>query len=123
MGNTTIWRISSELVGSGYSQHGHFLAAGICVAFGVWPVAPLHRAGIVWTYDNWRSVHLTTAHWKANIANDFGAYDEHWEAFTNSVLEEGTTCFYALWVEDESGIKRWDNNSGWNYELVYPKSS
>ncbi len=30
---TTIWRKLSELVGAGYSEHGHMLAAGIKVSF------------------------------------------------------------------------------------------
>jgi hypothetical protein len=79
-------------------MHGHTLAAGIEVCFGVWPVAPGHRAGMV-TYG-WQSAHWTEAKWQANTPNYFGGYDEYWVANNHLIISQGSKCFYALWVED-----------------------
>lgn len=119
MGDTTIWRESASIIGAGYTFHGHDLAAGLQVYFGVWPVALGHTAGAVWTCDGWKTTNWGQAHWVQNVANQFGGFDECWELNILNVVESPVRFWYALWVDDSQGCRHWDNNHGWNYETAF----
>ena len=112
-----IWRIEDNP--SWYSQHGHRVWTVLEVTFGVWPVASGHQAGVVWTVDGWQTARWTPAGWAQNVPNAYGGYDEIWRASLNAGATPGPVPFwYALYIQDSQGRRRWDNNGGWNYQHV-----
>lgn len=119
MAVTTIWRKHAELTGLGSTRYGEPHATGMEVRFGVWPVAPGHHAGVVWTADRWTSTNWTDASWDTNVPNDFGGYDESWLAEISCYIDGDRRFWYALWVKDGDGVMHWDNNRGWNYETTF----
>jgi hypothetical protein len=117
MTKISIWQISSSGITTTY--HGHPYLAFLEVSFGVWPVAPGHRAGVFWTTDGWSTTRLTPASWDRNVPNYYGGYDEIWKV----TMQTGAPplrirIWYALYVEDAQGTRYWDNNQGWNYERI-----
>jgi len=112
-----IWRIDDSA--SWYAKHGYREWTVLEVKFGVWPVLPGHQAGIVWTVDGWQTIQWTAALWLHNAPNPYGGHDEIWKAAMNAGLAPAPVHFwYALYVEDGHGGRRWDNNRGWNYQHV-----
>ena len=117
----TIWYID----GYAYPQYedGLFLESVSSVDFGVWPVAPGHVAGAVYTIDGWNTVQWGSASWEYNVPNDYGSYDEHWNWYQNLNGPQPTHnnpvyLWFALYVDDQYGNRYWDNNGGWNYQLI-----
>ena len=85
----------------------------------VWPVAPSHRVGAVWTVDEWKTVRWSAAIWKENKPDSHGGYDEIWEVeMAESQTPTPIKFWYALYVDNSQGMRVWDNNSGWNYEKI-----
>ena len=101
---------------NGYSSTC-FMHTFVTIDFGVWPVGPGHSAGVVWTDDEWETVHDDRARWVRNTNNDFGGLDESWSVTIYSHGDDHgpTPIWYALYVEDADGRVSWDNNDGWNY--------
>ncbi len=108
-----------------YTKYATWLATQLKVDFGVWPVAPGHTAGTVYTDDGWQSVMWSRpAEWQANVQNPYGGYDEAWSVWFSASGENGQymgqpftpfTIEYALYVTDAGGNWYWDNNGGQNY--------
>jgi hypothetical protein len=119
MTDDTIWQINAS--SQWYSRLGIRVWSATEVTLGVWPVAPGHRAGAVWTTDGWQTVRQDSARWRRNIANPFGRDDEEWVVTMIIQSSQNPVRFwYALYVEDGQGIRYWDNNNGWNYENIVP---
>ncbi len=117
----TIWYKS----GYAYAQYedGYFTANWEEVDFGVWPVASGHSAGSVWTIDAWNTVNWGTASWVQNVPNSYGSYDEdwNWSQYLNGpepTHNNPVYLWFALYVDDQYSNRYWDNNGGWNYQLV-----
>ena len=116
----TIWLTSSRA--SEWSSYGIQEVTEATVCFGVWPVAPGHTAGIVYTDDAWATVTWDTASWSTNVPNAYGSYDERWcwyekYASIRYAYEPKPKIWFAIYVDDADGNRTWDNNDGWNYEV------
>ena len=105
-------------------QYGSYAGTAVGVTFGVWPVAPGHSAGAVWTTDGWRTVHWSPAQWAQNVPGSAGNLDEEWrwaETITctpTPAYGTQTYIWFAVYVDNQSGQRSWDNNNGWNYQLI-----
>jgi hypothetical protein len=99
--------------GGGYSFSGFRIDAG------VWPVAPGHRVGIVYTSDGWRTATWGTFSWQSNNDNDYGSQDELWSFkwVSGNPYVFPSSVQYAIYVDDAYGNRSWNNNGGWNYEV------
>lgn len=107
-----------------YVKYATWIMTQLKVEFAVWPVAPGHGAGAVFTDDGWESVFWQPAQWEYNAQGPFGDWDEHWAVWINASGENGQymgqslTPFnieFALYVTDANDQWYWDNNNGWNY--------
>lgn len=108
-----------------YSYHTSYQYTSIKVSFGVWPVAPGHTAGAVYTDDGWATVNWSKAQWEANVSNPYGGQDEAWITY----LLGGNTCptfgcsftpftfEFALYVQNAQGQWKWANNGGQNFRV------
>jgi len=108
-----------------YTKYATWLAVQLKIDFGVWPVAPGHSAGAVFTDDGWATAIWQGAHWQANVQSPYGGTDEAWSVWISATGENGQymgqqltpfTIEYALYVSNANGQWFWDNNSGMNYE-------
>jgi hypothetical protein len=74
----------------------------------------------MWTFDNWATTVEAQAHWDGNVPNSFGSEDETWyvEVLHYPQSRVNLHLRYVLYVDDAKGNRQWDNNGGWNYELV-----
>lgn len=107
-----------------YTKYATWLMTQLKIDFGVWPVAPGHSAGCVFTDDGWSSVFWQDAQWEYNAQGPFGGWDEHWTVYITAQGENGQymgqeltpfTIDFALYVTDQYGNWYWDNNGGMNY--------
>jgi hypothetical protein len=118
--DTTIWRIAAYIQVSDWFTESLPIIDKVpieCrIEFGLWPVAPGHRAGVVWTCDDWVTTNLAEGHWSANVSGNVGAYNEYWIVELNYYARWTARLWYALYVDDFTGTRHWDNNQGWNYE-------
>ncbi len=114
-----IWQIRST--GGQYHRYGMYVGQGAKAQFGVWPVAPGHSAGAVWTWDGWNTVRWREANWCWNQQGPYGNWDEVWlVAMWLSPDDYGpwtVDITYALYVDNQYGQRFWDNNNGMNYTL------
>ena len=114
---STIWRIQETP--EAHNKPRSRLWTKLKVDLGVWPVAPKHKVGSVWTVDQWQTVRWAEAVWKKNKPNPYGGYDEIWEVeMVDSLTPAPVKFWYALYVEDSQGMRVWDNNNGHNYEKI-----
>lgn len=106
-------------------KYATYLYTGIEVHFGVWPVAPGHSAGAVFTDDGWNTVMWQEAAWESNIDNPYGGQDEQWGVWMlggngGQYMGQDFTPFtfeFALYVNDQYGNQYWANNGGANYQI------
>lgn len=115
----TVWFIEGSVVDSAGSS---YVYSGIYLKLGVWPVAPGHKVGFVYSYDRWATTHWGTLQWSHNQPNAYGSLDEVWQS-TTLVTVPGpwrtpTTVDFAIYVEDANGVRTWNNNDGQNFRLV-----
>ena len=110
-----VWRIAARAYARAYLGHPDVL---VDVRAGVWPVAPGHQVGVIWSIDDWARSQVGQAHWTSNIPNAFGSEDETWYFEVERFPAISPLYFrYVLFVDNASGHRVWDNNGGWNYEL------
>lgn len=110
----TTWPIDAGIpvVGSG----GGYVFRQFSLTTGVWPVAPGHTAGVVYSWDNWQTVQWGTLTWQYNQANAYGSSDEVWSGNFNIPPYLSVTAIqYAIYVDDASGNRTWNNNNGQNF--------
>ncbi len=107
-----------------YSKYATVQYVSEKVDFGVWPVAPGHSAGAVYTDDGWATATWGTAKWDANVQNPYGGQDEAWSVrlFGGGADYIGQpfqpfTFEFALYVANSAGQWFWANNSGMNYRI------
>ncbi|MBU0676795.1 MAG: CBM21 domain-containing protein [Verrucomicrobia bacterium] len=107
-----------------WTQYGIQEYARASVDIGVWPVAPGHTVGIVYTLDGWRSYRWGEAGWVRNVQG-LGGMDEAWIFRSSNYMWDVTGYLYpldfefALCVSDQWGNWYWDNNGGMNHHLYY----
>lgn len=117
----TVWFIEGGVSDSAGSS---YVYSNIYLQVGVWPVAPGHKVGIVYSYDRWATSHWAELTWSHNAPNAYGSLDEVW--MMNHLLtipgewRTPSTIDFAIYVEDASGNRTWNNNNGWNFRLVEP---
>jgi len=107
-----------------YSKYATVQYVSENVTFGVWPVAPGHEAGAVYTDDGWQSAVWATAKWDANVNNPYGGQDEAWSvrlfgggaSYIGQPFEPFTFEF-ALFVKNSANQMFWDNNGGMNHSI------
>lgn len=111
-----------------YSKYATVLSVSERVDFGVWPVAPGHTAGAVFTADGWNTVNWGTAKWDANVRNAYGSWDEAWSvrvygggAGAIGAPFKPFTFEFALYVSNAAGQWFWDNNNGLNHRIYVDK--
>lgn len=107
-----------------YSKYASWQYTSVAVDFGVWPVAPGHTAGAVYTDDGWATVTWQGAQWVANVNNPYGSRDEAWSVrlFGGGCPTMGCgftpfTFEFALYVQNSAGAWAWDNNRGLNHRI------
>jgi hypothetical protein len=115
----SVWFVNGSVSDSAGSS---YVYSGITLKVGVWPVAPGHKVGVVYTYDRWATSHWAELTWEANVANAYGSQDELW-TLNHLVTIPGewrtpSTIDFAIYVEDASGHRTWNNNGGWNFQVV-----
>lgn len=107
-----------------YTKYATWLMTQLKINFGVWPVAPGHSAGCVFTDDGWNSVNWQNAQWEYNAQGAYGTWDEHWTVYITAAGENGQymgqdlvpfNIEFALYLVDQYGNWYWDNNGGLNY--------
>ena len=114
---TKVWRIRETPDAPDLPQSP--IGTPFKVDIGVWPVAPNHEVGAVWTVDEWKTVHWSQAVWKENKSDVYGGYNEMWEVeMADSLTTSPVKLWYALYVENSQGMRVWDNNIGSNYEKI-----
>jgi hypothetical protein len=115
----TLWFITGAVSDSAGSS---YIYSNIHLKVGVWPVAPGHKVGFVYTYDRWATAHWGTLQWSHNAPNAYGSQDEIWTTNTLVTIpgewRTPSTIDFAIYVEDASGNRTWNNNNGWNFQLV-----
>ncbi len=113
----TTWVFDSSVprVGAG----GGSVFSGSRLPTGVWPVAPGHTAGVVYTWDNWQSAQWATLTWQYNQPNAYGSQDEVWKGdFEIPPYLSFAVIEYAIYVDDSAGNRTWNNNSGQNFVVA-----
>lgn len=118
MARVAIWQIRTDPKWWTKLEHRAFTILDVWV--GIWPVAPDHEVGVVWTIDRWNTIRKDPANWEGNIPNPYGGCDEQWKV-TMSVgptVDYPVEFRYALYFKDHQGITYWDNNNGRNYERI-----
>lgn len=110
----TTWVINQALpqvdAGGGYAFYAFKLTSG------VWPVAPGHTAGVVYTWDNWQTAQWGTLSWQYNQPNAYGTQDEVWAgSFNVPPYISPIVIQYAIYVDDANGNRTWNNNNGQNF--------
>jgi len=126
-----IWLKSAEYVK--LQPYSTITSTGFKLNVGVWPVAPGHSVGAVYSPDGWQTVLWTDSspsgvwsggNWCENVTGPFGNVDESWVVWTSlGVSYYGIPSNYdfALFVNTTNGTY-WDNNGGNNYQ-VYSSSA
>ncbi len=113
----TTWVVDASVpvVGAG----GGYVFREFRVTTGVWPVAPGHTAGVVYTWDNWQTTQWGTLTWQYNAANAYGSQDEVWKgSFLIPPHVSWSSVQYAIYVDDAAGNRTWNNNNGQNFVVV-----
>ncbi|WP_164012350.1 carbohydrate-binding protein [Pyxidicoccus trucidator] len=113
----TTWVMSASVpvVGAG----GGYVFYQFQLTTGVWPVAPGHTAGVVYTWDNWQTTQSATLAWQSNQPNAYGSQDEVWNGrFNIPPYISFSAVQYAIYVDDASGNRTWNNNSGQNFVVA-----
>jgi hypothetical protein len=86
--------------------------------FRLYPIYPQHHAGIRFSRDNWQSYEDINAEWLFNNNNC-----EEWKVtIVNRIEDVLKPIHYVLFAKDVLGNWYWDNNNGWNFHLVPPRS-
>ncbi|MFP2930807.1 hypothetical protein ACLESO_37535 [Pyxidicoccus sp. 3LG] len=110
--NTWVAEAGVPVVGTG----GGYVIHQFKLTTGVWPVAPGHTAGVVYTWDNWQTAQWGTLTWQYNAPNAYGSNDEVWKgSFQVPPTVSFTSIQYAIYVDDASGNRTWNNNNGQNF--------
>ncbi len=107
-----VWVAETKTVSSGGSYYWYTFT----VTAGVWPVAPGHKVGMVYTNDLWRTSHWVDLTWQLNQANAYGSLDEVWKTVSLDA-SDAAPVWFALYVEDQYGTRYWNNNNGQNFEV------
>jgi hypothetical protein len=96
---------------------GGYMFYAFKLTSGVWPVAPGHTAGVVYTWDNWQTAQWGTLTWKFNQPNAYGTQDEVWAGRFNvpPYISPIIVIQYAIYVDDANGNRTWNNNNGQNF--------
>lgn len=113
----TTWVVeaSAPVVGTG----GGYVIYQFKLTTGVWPVAPGHTAGVVYSWDNWNTAQWGTLSWQYNQANAYGSQDEVWKgAFEIPPYISFSTVQFAIYVDDSAGNRTWNNNNGRNFAVA-----
>ena len=104
------------------------------------------RAGVVFTFDEWKSTHWKEGLDKRNNEEPYVVPDpmeemkkynmylsdkeEDWyysDTYSGWIFDNGDVaikiyntkyCWFALYVDDKYGNRYWDNNNGWNYDFT-----
>lgn len=106
---------SVPVVGTG----GGYVIYQFQLSTGVWPVAPGHSAGVVYSWDNWQTAQWAALQWANNEPNAYGSQDEVWYGhFEIPPYVSFSTIQFAFYVDDASGNRTWNNNNGQNF-VVY----
>ena len=107
-----------------YSKYATVQYVSENITFGVWPVAPGHSAGAVYTDDGWQTVIWGTAKWDTNLSNPYGGQDEAWSVrmFGGGADYIGQpfapfTFEFALYVKNSANQMFWDSNGGMNHRI------
>ncbi|MCY1014565.1 carbohydrate-binding protein [Pyxidicoccus sp. MSG2] len=112
---TWVMNASVPVVGAG----GGYVFYQFQLNTGVWPVAPGHTVGVVYTWDHWQTAQWGTLSWQSNQSNAYGSQDEVWRgAFNIPPNLTFTTVEYAIYVDDASGHRTWNNNNGQNFSVT-----
>lgn len=96
---------------------GGYYSYYFSVKVGVWPVAPGHKVGMVWTNDRWATTQWTDLTWQLNQANAYGTQDEIWLTMPELYASDSAPVWFAVYVEDALGNRTWNNNGGFNFEI------
>ena len=113
----TTWVINSSTPVLGAA--GGLVIYSFKVTTGVWPVAPGHTVGVVYTWNSWLTSKWGTLTWQYNQPNAYGTQDEVWQgSFEIPPYGSDGSIQYAIYVDDASGNRTWNNNSGQNFVLV-----
>jgi hypothetical protein len=107
-----VWVAETQATSSGGSYYSYYLT----VRVGVWPVAPGHSVGMVYTNDNWNTTHQVDLTWQYNQSNAYGSQDELWRTPTLYV-SDSAPVEYAVYVDDAYGNRTWNNNNGQNFRF------
>ncbi|MFP2904377.1 hypothetical protein ACLESD_04840 [Pyxidicoccus sp. 3LFB2] len=110
----TTWlkNVSLRVVGAG----GGYVFHQVQLVTGVWPVAPGHKAGVVYTWDNWQTAHWAELQWTHNEPNAYGSQDEVWYgSFVPPPHISTSGIQFAIYVDDALGNRTWNNNNGQNF--------
>ncbi|NBD08962.1 MULTISPECIES: carbohydrate-binding protein [Corallococcus] len=110
----TTWVLEAgvPVVGTG----GGYVFRQFQLTTGVWPVAPGHSVGVVYTWDHWQTTQWGTLTWRNNTPNASGSQDEVWAGrFNVPPTVSFTAIEYAIYVDDASGHRTWNNNNGQNF--------
>ena len=112
---TWVFGASVPVVGAG----GGYVFYVFRLTTGVWPVAPGHTAGVVYSWDNWQTHRSGTLTWQSNQANAYGTQDEVWKGdFEIPPTVSFSSIQYAIYVDDASGNRTWNNNHGQNFVVA-----
>jgi len=92
----------------------------------------IKKVGMVYTFDEWKTNHTALGQqvvaWQNGLHHNVKPEDLMWLILIHPAQVIGGNlqkmkCWFALFAEDESGNKVWDNNDGWNYEARGEKLS
>jgi len=108
-----VWVAETSAISSGGSYYSYYLT----VKVGVWPVAPGHKVGMVYTNDRWHTSHWVDLTWQSNQANAYGSQDELWATVPWLYVSDNAPVWFAVYVEDANGNRTWNNNNGQNFEF------
>ena len=106
-----VWVAQTSATSSGGSYYAYYLT----VKVGVWPVAPGHKVGMVYTNDGWHTSHWVDLTWQHNQANAYGSQDELWATVPVLSVSDSAPVQFAVYVEDANGTRYWNNNHGQNF--------
>jgi len=107
-----------------YTKYATWIATQLKIDFGVWPIAPGHSTGAVYTDNGWAKAYWQNGHWQANVQSPYGGWDEAWSVWISATGNNGQyvgqpfspfTIEFALYVTDANGKWYWDNNGGMNH--------
>ncbi len=126
----TLW--VREAIGAVASVYHGASTQSAKIEIGVWPVAPGHAVGAVYTTDNWQSLRwvntssASESTWVRNVSNPFGGQDEVWRivlAGPSGFGIQGRATFkYAIYVDTYSR-RTWNNNNSADFTVSVTRSA